>query len=234
MSDVFGLCMVKNEEDIFERTLNHFVDQKLDHIVILNNLSTDKTEEIIFRVALENPGKISMINDSEFGYNQVEKMNNAIKTWLVPMSDDFWIVPFDADELWWGLEFNLHDQIHETDADVLYFRVHTMRPNGKMDEAAERFPVVAYKYNEFSWLLDGNHEVSHNTQKSRQHGGFVQHYQYRSLEQFKRKVREGRKAIEASSSYQTGFGEHWMKYGSMSDETLEIIWNQFSSGEIII
>lgn len=92
---VVAITMVRDEEDIIDWTLQHLLEQGIDHIIVADNLSVDKTPWKL--AALASTGRVTVIQDEEPGYYQDEKM-----TRLAHMAaNDFgaeWVVPFDADE----------------------------------------------------------------------------------------------------------------------------------------
>jgi hypothetical protein len=55
---------------------------------------------------------------------------------------------------------------------------------------------------------------------------YIKHYQYRSFDQYKNKLRNGKKVYDATDlSY--GHGTHWRIGGEMSDDELLNNWNNF-------
>jgi len=69
MPSVFGVTMVKNEDDILDYTLKEMY-KNVDHIIAYDNMSDDNTRDI-----LESYGSdITVLDDYEVGYHQARKM----------------------------------------------------------------------------------------------------------------------------------------------------------------
>ena len=107
---VVGIAMVRDEDDVIETVLRHMATQ-VDYLMVANNRSVDGTEETI--LALIDEGlPIALTQDDEVGYMQSEKM-----TGLAHHANDWigadWIVPFDADEIWYSPRTRLADFLGE-------------------------------------------------------------------------------------------------------------------------
>ena len=71
---VVAITMVRDEEDIIDWTLQHLLDQGVDHIIVADNLSVDETPWKL--AALASTGKVTVIQDDEPGYYQDKKMTD--------------------------------------------------------------------------------------------------------------------------------------------------------------
>lgn len=234
--NIVGICMVKNEEDIIEMTLRHFLAEGLDNILVANNLSTDSTPEILERLQREFSDRLHVIEDDEEAYYQESKMNR----WIAKVRKDFnadWIVPFDADEIWQSTmgQKSLKSILDvATTYDVVSCPVYDMIPLIDTDTnepwkdiiwrnpIPELYPVVAFRWHPNVWLHQGNHFVDHPGVRM---GGEIEvcHFQYRSLSQYKRKLRNGRQ-VYAITDLDYGIGQHWRDGGAKSDQELERDW----------
>ena len=92
---VVAITMVRDEEDIIDWTLQHLLDQVVDHIIVADNLSVDETPWKL--AALASTGKVTVIQDDEPGYYQDKKMTDLAHMAAADF-DAEWILPFDADE----------------------------------------------------------------------------------------------------------------------------------------
>jgi glycosyltransferase involved in cell wall biosynthesis len=229
---ILGFVLIKNEEDIIETTIRHFLAEELDHIYAIDNLSSDNTPIILNKLAIEFPDKITIIKDNEFAFYQSKKMNKYISIYA---KENDWIIPFDSDEIWIASKSQtLKSYLNNTIYEVIECPVWDMIPtlylsvkNPILDIKKKKitrqiFPVVAFKYNKKAWLADGNHQVKHFG--LRNYGDIeVCHFQYRSFEQFCNKLNNGKKVLDATDlDESTGF--HWREGGSLSEEVLWQRW----------
>ena len=95
---VGGVCavlLVKDEADIIGSTVGHLLEQ-VDHVVVVDNLSTDATAEIAAGLGAE------VATDPEPAFLQGRKMT----AWAHEMQERGFkrIVPCDADEFWYSYE----------------------------------------------------------------------------------------------------------------------------------
>ena len=87
---VFGICMTRDEDDIIGPVIEKMLLQ-VDHIIVADNGSTDKTREILDSLP------ITVVDDPERGYFQSRKMTALAH--LAAEKGATWIVPFDSDEV---------------------------------------------------------------------------------------------------------------------------------------
>lgn len=93
-------------------------------------------------------------------------------------------------------------------------------------EAQQKLPKVAFRACVSPYVHMGNHDVDrHHGLPVRVGGLSYRHFQYRSLEQYVRKVRNGREAYEASDLHYN-YGTHWRVAGAKSDAELAEDWAQ--------
>jgi len=144
-----------------------------------------------------------------------------------------WVLPFDADEVWYGLDGTVAESLAlvADDVDVVAAAGwdHIVVPG------AGDYPFSPYRREETQQLAKvafraapnlvvdmGNHDVA---PRGRRTGGVLafRHFQYRSLEQMSRKLRNGRAAYEASDIHPM-HGTHWRAGGLKSDAELAAEW----------
>ena len=235
--------MVKNEHDVLDTVLRHLLAEGVDHLIVADNLSTDNTPHILND--LEACGApITIVQDPELGYYQSRKMSG-----LSDMAAEMgatWVLPFDADEIWYGVDPNtggpcrISDALSLVEADVQVVRapgwdhIWTDRnfvPTHDPDVGpfspwrrpqTQQLAKVAYRSQPGAVLHMGNHDVSI---KDKDVIGPLayRHFQYRSLEQMIRKLRNGRQAYEASDIHPL-HGTHWRAGGLKSDDELAAEW----------
>lgn len=242
MGKVFGVSMVKNEADIIGYNINYLLSQELDGFIIADNLSTDNTRAILNELAFKN-SSIIVITDNEVGYYQSRKM-----TGLANMAAEFgaeWIVPFDADELWYSnTGYSLGSTLRSMREDVAVAKVWDHIPQESDPQHANPFkrivnreknpelwPCVAYRYEVGSVVLQGNHNVIRSGERNYEDIS-IRHFQYRSFEHFRSKLINGKKAYESTDLPETE-GTHWRAMGALSDEDLSLEWNNLVGQDLI-
>lgn len=231
--NVFAIAMVKNEDDILHHVLNHLLTQDVDHFIVADNMSNDNTLLILDSFDERYPGKFTILEDREPGYYQAQKMNSLMAA-AVDQGADI-ILPFDADEIFLAHDKNktvgqvLRESPHPVQVAEVWDMVGVPKTYNVLVDMCWREPVikslpsVAFRWEPGSQILQGNHGVTHSGTKDCD-SLWVRHYQYRSLSQFKQKVRQGKQAYDATT-LPIGEGYHWRIKGAMSDEQIEQEWN---------
>lgn len=232
---IAAIGMVKDEADVIGRTVDHLFGQGVDVVYVLENASTDGTWEILrdLRDAVQYaPGRLVVIADPEPGYWQSRKMTEL--AFLAASAGATWVIPFDADELWhpapagYATLRELFDDIDPSGGVVLEAALHnhyrtpddsgghpfdTMRWR---DPEPLGLPKVAFTAHRSAVVHAGNHGVDHPGARLA-HMLTVEHYPYRSPEQFLRKVRNG-SAAYAATDLPRSTGQHWREYGDLLAE----------------
>ena len=71
-----AVTMVRDEEDIVDWTIQHLLDQGVDHIIVADNMSTDGTWEWLKALAgAPEQDSLIVVRDEEVGYYQSRKMS---------------------------------------------------------------------------------------------------------------------------------------------------------------
>jgi glycosyltransferase involved in cell wall biosynthesis len=200
---VWGVTRVRNEADIIELTVRHMLGQGLEHLLIVDNISIDDTRAILDRLARELP--ITVVDDEDRANRQAESMTALANSAAAAGAE--WIVPFDADELWRAREGTLQDTMSRTGAAVLVAPVydHHPRPNFRRGSVVERMPwnrtnglqKVAFRWQSGAAIGDGNHGVTGVDGEARIGELLIDHYPFRSWDQFKRKILVATAAVDA-------------------------------------
>ncbi len=204
--EIWAVTMVKNEADIIEETLRALISQGVDQIIVADNGSDDETPAILDRLSAELP--MLVLRDPIVAYWQGDKMSTLSR--LATSMGAAWIVPFDADEHWYGTDGRtVADVLHNTDAVVVRaqcFLYLTIEETGAQT-FAERFPYrftapsgavkVAFRANWLVRLWPGNHGVTVPGRDAID-GLRIAHYSLRTPEQVLRKARDGAAAVRAT------------------------------------
>jgi Glycosyl transferase family 2 len=111
---IFGFCMVRDEPDIIRLSVLHHLRTGVDHVLLVDNGSSDGTREIV-----EELGRGSRVTAwrDDSGWHQ-EAMFTELAREAARLGAD-WIVPFDADEFWVAPGTSLRVLLSTTDAGAL-------------------------------------------------------------------------------------------------------------------
>lgn len=232
---IAAVSMMKDEADIVVPVVCQLFAQGVDRVWIADNMSTDKTRPLLDDLAVQFP--ITIVDDDEPGYYQPEKLMRLAA--MAGGEGAEWILPFDADEWWYGLGGHTISQILATvpaEVCVNYGYDHVPRLDDPADQDPvrrmrwrrsdpQRLPKVAYRWAADARLHYGSHDVDHAGR--REHHVFeYRHFGFRSLEQMGRKVRQGKQALDAATALHPMYGSHWRDMGAWSDEQLEARWQE--------
>lgn len=219
MDKVFGICMVRDAEDIIGYIVEHMIEE-VDHVIVADNLSQDKTRSILEKFG----SKITLLEDNDPAYRQSEKM-----TYLASVAGRCgaeWVVPFDADEWWYSDQGRLADVIKENNYSIYAANLYDHRPSG-VDGTdpnpmkrigwrnAEPAPLnkVACRVRDDLVIQMGNHSATYVVTDAKTGFGFIniRHYPYRNAQQFVDKAVVGAMALELTDlpHFQ---GAHWRDY----------------------
>lgn len=228
---LYAITMVKNEQDTIGHVVEHLLAEGIDHVIVADNLSTDRTRAVLDDLVARG-WPVTVVEDREVAYLQAVKMNR-----LVDMARDAgatWVVPFDADELWVSVDpgKRLSDVLLESDdADVLVGDWHDHVPAlapafgrtcfqrmPRRDVHASPFPKVAFRPLPRAAITQGNHYVEGRDDLRQAPGRFmVHHFRWQSVNHFVAKNRNGLAAYQAGGArLDKDWGREWRKYGARS------------------
>lgn len=222
-----AVTMVKDEGDVIGPVIRHLFDQGIDRIIVADNMSTDDTRPILEDLAEQHP--LTILDDREFAYDQAAKMTGLART-AYEMGAE-WVLPFDADEVWYADEGTVAQALNRCRGDVVMAAGwdHIVRrpEDAPFSPFRRRQPQklckVAFRASSDAELNMGNHDVR-GVGEARVRGPLAfRHFQYRTLEQMSRKLRNGRAVYEASDVHPM-HGTHWREGGLLSDDELAAMW----------
>ncbi len=236
---IVAVAMMRDEADIAEYVVRRLLAEGVDRVIVADNLSVDGTGELLRSIG----DAVTVVDDPEVAYYQSEKV-----TRLAHLAGDMgadWVIPFDADELWYSPHGTLSAALAcavapvqraitfehvPTDSDSddpnPLRRIRHRRPDPKP------FMKVAFRYHPSARVWQGNHDVDHPGPAG-QSVLEIREFQYRSLEQTARKVRTGRAAYEATN-LAASEGSHWRQMGAWSDGELETWWKDYTSQPVVL
>ena len=231
--------MVKNEDDIIEEMIRNLVAEGVDQVLVADNMSSDRTREIVERLSSELP--VHLVIDPVPQYWQAEKMSHLARS--ATRMGASWIVPCDADELWRGNSGrSIADVLRSSNADVVEASWWNYAPIASNDAStcASRFPYresaadsqikVAFRANWLSRVTQGNHNVT--VPGSRRSTGLrIAHYRFRSPAQMLRKANDG-----AAATRLAGLRDlpQWSQLEGSSTEAAAALMQRLTSAETLV
>ena len=225
---VWAIAMVKNEADIIESTVRHLVNQGVENFLVMDNGSDDGTRGILESLAREIPG-FHVGTDSEPAHYQGAKM--TLLADAVRRAGATWVVPFDADEYWYGVDATLIEVLNRTRARVLEAQIHNVLPSAdggwQVDDQPQYLTKVAFRTYPLITMGEGNHDVARPGEWSAELS--ILHVPLRSFDQFSRKLRNGAQAL-ALTGLPMSTGNHWRSSGRLTDSELAAQWSQLRRG----
>lgn len=237
---IFAVTMVKDEEDIIACTIGNLLAQGIDQVLVADNLSSDSTRSI-----LESLGdRVTVLDDPDPGYWQSQKMTRLAHEAGRQGAD--WVIPFDADEIWRDPHGRpIASVLADCQSDVLQVATLEHVPT-RSDDPAETCPVLrmrhrrpspkpamkcCFRYHPDIRVWQGNHYVDWPGARF-ERGLEIREFQYRSFDQLRRKVRNGRAAYEATTLAQHE-GAHWRELGALTNGDLAAFWEDHLDGDVI-
>lgn len=134
---IVGISCVKDEVDIVEPFVRHAL-ALVDHLVILDNGSSDGTRAILAHLAVEGL-PLEIVDDPAVGHYQRQRMTMLLRDYAIARHRADWIVPLDADEFLAGEPVRATLPAHTTDRPVgLPWRNYVPQA---VDDQNERNPV---------------------------------------------------------------------------------------------
>lgn len=234
---VWAVGMVRNEEDVIGQSIKHLLAQGVDHVLIADNLSSDRTPKILADLAQTDP-RVHVAEDTLEAFYQAEKTSRLARVAGSCGAD--WIIPFDADEFWFARGQTLKEFFSDCEGGMTYANFYHMvaaaddfsRPESAefLIDATPSFPSkVAVRSHRLVVLLDGNHDAM-RVGGVGPTGLHVAHAKYRSLEQMTRKFCQGTEAVMLIDPA-ANIAPHWRKGAAFGEKELSDIWETISSGE---
>lgn len=236
--EIWVVMMVKNEQDIIESTVRHAFSQGVDRVLIVDNLSTDDTPNILQRLAKEFPLLVG--EDREPTYFQSEKMTYLLR-WAGRHGAQ-WVVPTDADEFWYAEDTTVADFLRNSDASKIEAPLNNLFPLPQNDNPTSlttgplRYDFgtyilgkVALRTDPMAWLGMGNHwGLSPGLTTD---GLRVAHLPWRSRDQLARKLRQGAAALTGTGLGEN-FGGHWRAGSQLTDDDIDAAWEGLLGGTL--
>lgn len=237
---IWGVSMMRDEGDIAYDTVTHLASEGLRGVIVLDNGSVDDTASELKRAGEDSGMPVIVLPDDEVGYYQSDKLTHAAQL-AVSQHNAWWILPFDADEIWCHHEWPLAELAERADtlgqrviwADMWnHYRVPgdagdgpTIEQMPYRDPESNPLPKVMFRWADGAIIRQGNHDVHLPGHAPRgPHRATIHHFQNRSLEHFTRKARNGAEAYAAAVDLPASMGTHWREFGEMDDDQLAVYY----------
>lgn len=231
---VAALMLVKDEADIVGHTVAHLLEH-VDQVIVRDNMSTDGTRELLEQLAAGDP-RVEFGDDLEVGYWQSRK-TTALAMHARELGHD-WVLPCDADEMWVCDGRPIRDWLLgiAPDVGIAVASLLNYMPTAvdvSPDAIPSPFARIGWRQSQpaplgkvcvRTWrgleIHAGNHGASFAGTVPTCGGLRINHYPWRSTEQFGRKVRNGARAY-AATDLPEGTGAHWRMWGDPDAPDLE-------------
>lgn len=230
---VVAVMMVRDESDIIEHAVRYMATQ-VDQVRVYDNGSEDGTYHKLLQEAV-SLSNLEIFTDREPGYYQSRKMSR----WAADaLQDGFsWVIPCDADELWYSPDGRTLKQFLEgqaPDVQLVAADLYNHLPSAQDDpddlnpftriqwRQREKAPLpkVAVRMKPHLTIHAGNHGATFSGTGMRVGGLVVRHYSWRSEDQYLKKIRNGYEAY-AATDLPDSTGAHWRMWGpDVPDETI--------------
>ncbi|EFC78881.1 glycosyltransferase family 2 protein [Parafrankia sp. EUN1f] len=222
---VVGIAMVRDEADIIAGTLRHMAGE-VDQLLVADNGSTDGTRDILEGLVPDLP--LIVLDDPDPGYYQSAKMTKLAGTARL-LFEAAWIVPFDADELWYSPAGRIADVLALSRRPYAVAELHNHLASA-LDEAGDDpfrtmvwrqpdpgpLPKVAVRWQDGAVIHQGNHGVTLPAGGPALEGALaIRHFPVRSPQQLARKARNGAAAYAAAPDLPEHEGAHWRAWGQL-------------------
>ena len=210
--NIVATLLVRNEEDIIGKNIEHHINQGITKFIVTNNGSTDKTKQIIEKY----PEVIEILDEPDLTHDQSKWVTNMAR--LACKLNPDWIVHLDADEFWCG--FNNLRTLNCKKASSPRMFLHPPN-NCEFDYENMRFYLdfdnfydlkgeckVIHRPDPEIIIQHGNHGYQDNTDVHYTHSVWRHHYPIRSYKQFVKKTIEGHEALAKRGAV----CERWKKW----------------------
>ena len=187
---IAALMMFKDEEDIIGKCIDHWAELGVDAFYLCNNGSTDNSAFEVLDAQLRNCAQFTITHSIKENFPQME-MINKLKAMAIKDGHQ-WLFPIDADEFLNVQSLGCKDipsyiqSIPNQNNGYIYgqYRYQNIMPNGVYWFEPEHKKC----YGRFSpdWNISiGNYEIEGVKPLLMDFGMYLNHYQYRSYDQFK-------------------------------------------------
>ena len=219
--------LVRDEEDILDDHLRYHFAQGVDHVIVTDNLSVDRTPEILAGYQAED--RVSVIREESDDYSQRKWVTRMARSAFLDHGAD-WVVNSDADEFWWPLGGNLMSTLAALPPEVGFVRVPRTdfvpvaddgrpfytRMVARDSESVNALgrplpPKVCHRGHSEIEVSQGNHTASGLDLEVFEGPCpiVIFHFPLRSYKQFENKIVKGGRAYERNTELGPSTGDAW-------------------------
>lgn len=227
--------LIRNEEDIIRQNILFHHAQGVDSFIVMDNLSIDGTASIVKELSKEI--RIDYIHQPQDDYSQSEWVTEMARRAYTDHRAD-WVINNDADEFWVfdGKSAKEFVQSFGVSIGIIRLRRHNaiLRLNGRAPELTRSHPETSemferesknnvglslprkcvHRASKYVRVSQGNHSIDgvEGRVVDLDEGAYILHYPYRSLEQYKHKIRLGGAAYNRNDKLAQSVGETWREH----------------------
>jgi glycosyltransferase involved in cell wall biosynthesis len=236
---VWGVTMARNEEHRIAGSVRQLLDGGVDAVVVADNLSTDGTRDVLDELARDVP--LIVVDDREEAYYQGPKMSLLARA--AARCGASWIVPFDADELWYGVGAPLATRLRALDGDAAIAPMFDFLPRPDQHVVDDPYRAlttrrrqpgtqkIAFRAHLLASIGTGNHWVMQPVRTV--HGAVsIRHYPFLGFDHFVEKARIGNAAL-AATDLPSEVGAHWRAWGESDDHGLARAWRDLTDDDLV-
>lgn len=226
---VAAVMMVRDDADVVGATIDHLLTQ-VDHVYVADNRSVDGTTDIVRAYGEDT---VSVTRDEVVAYEQSEK-TTRLAFWAAEEGHE-WVVPCDADEVWSAPGRTVRDLLNRVAYDVqivtadLYDHIPTNQDDPAVIPPQVRIgwrrthpgvlPKVAVRVHRGLTIHPGNHGADYGRSAVLAVPGLtIDHFTWRTAEQYLRKIRNGIEAYRTVA--RQDIGVHWRMHDGATDEQI--------------
>lgn len=227
------LMMFKDEEDIIGKCIDHWAKLGVDAFYLCNNGSTDDSAFEVLEAQLRNCAQFTITHTIKEDFPQRE-MINKLKAMAIKDGHQ-WLFPIDADEFL-DLKDTASFEIRHWLAHLPFkgwcygqYKYVNRMPNGVYWEEPEHKKVFGRLNPDWNISI-GNHVIEGVEPTIPDGGAYLNHYQYRGYEQFKRKKITFFKAFEKAGYLDHKFVKEYRLYQKHGEAYLEQMWDYLLIG----
>ena len=244
--------LVRNEADILEDNIRFHHAIGVDSFIVMDNLSEDDTPAILARLAREFD--IELLRQKEDDYNQWQWVTEMARRAARDHGAD-WVINNDADEFWLPEAGDLKQLLASLPDSTSSLRVmrhnavvgcaggaplegHSHPRHSDIFEVRSRNQLghllpgkVLHRASEVVTVAQGNHGVSDLPGQEEAAGARLRilHFPYRSLINYKAKIRLGGAAYGRNTDLPTGVGATWRDhYRGLDTGVVDRFWTELA------
>lgn len=244
--------LVRNEEDIIRQNILFHNAQGVDSFIVMDNLSTDRTASIVKELSKEI--RIDYIHQPQDDYSQSEWVTEMARLACTDHGAD-WVINNDADEFWVFGDAGVKAFLDSFDKDigVLRLKRHNaiLRMNGRTSDLSRSHPETSevfeiesknnvglplprkcvHRASRSVIVAQGNHDIEgvEGQIVDVNEGAYILHYPYRSLDQYKQKIRLGGAAYSRNVKLERSVGQTWREhYDLLETDAVNDFWKSLT------